>query len=288
MGELDVEARVDELTRGLRKLAAGLLDAAADHPDATRARDLSAAARALTSAVLPRLEGEGPQDDPVPPPVEDTPPAPVVTAKGGAIDELVALYLADYERTPYRDPAMTDPGLDYKEWEHLHRVRYRREEEFACAPRWNDEVASRGRKVVRGVTTMAQVLRRMHHRYVLIRDLDSAEGELALRVRRGCKAIRDCRALSDGDFVDLSEVKRATKAFQWRALVTAAERGADAESRLRTQLAQLELAASTVLALDTAYRRRDTDPGAGTRITDAAHAVKALFAHWPPEVEGTV
>ncbi|MFE2095315.1 hypothetical protein [Streptomyces sp. NPDC059460] len=43
MSERDVDARVEKLTRGLRRMAAELLEAAAEHPDAVRARDATRA-----------------------------------------------------------------------------------------------------------------------------------------------------------------------------------------------------------------------------------------------------
>ncbi|MFF2504182.1 hypothetical protein ACFVTY_12515 [Streptomyces sp. NPDC058067] len=57
MSEQNVEARVDELARGLRRMAASLLEAAAEHSEPGRARELSAAARVLMNSVLARLEG---------------------------------------------------------------------------------------------------------------------------------------------------------------------------------------------------------------------------------------
>ncbi|MFC7220522.1 hypothetical protein ACFQLX_20510 [Streptomyces polyrhachis] len=64
MSERDVEARVEELARGLRRVAAGLLEAAAEHPDAARVRELSTAARVLANDVLARLDGEAVEEFP--------------------------------------------------------------------------------------------------------------------------------------------------------------------------------------------------------------------------------
>ncbi|MEV2254525.1 hypothetical protein AB0I94_28820 [Streptomyces sp. NPDC050147] len=290
MTEQDVDALVEELARGLRRMAAGLLEAAAEHPDAVRARELTAAARMLTNDVLARLDGEAVTDSParrIEPDVQDAPPSgrSTVAVSGRALEELVELYLPDYERRLDDDPVMTDPGLPYERWNHLHRLEYGRGEPFEDAPLWNDTVPSRGKAVVRGMTSKQEVLRRLHHSYVTRRHLDSPEGELAVRVRQGCTAIRRSRAIDDGDFIDTSDLKVKLEDLQWRALVVAAERGHHARTQLLTQLRQLEALAVVVLELDMAFRQRNNDPSLGARIAGAAQAAKAMLRHWPPNVE---
>ncbi|MER5915026.1 hypothetical protein ABT124_32335 [Streptomyces sp. NPDC001982] len=292
MSERDVDARVEELTRGLRRMAAGLLEAAAEHPDAARARELSAAARVLTNDVLARLDGEAVEDSPAhrsEPEVQDTVPLAKSAASesGTALDELMELYLPNYARR-LDDPVMTDPDLPYERESHLQRVRFGRGKPFEDAPLWNDDVPSRGKAVVRGITSKAEVLRRLHHSYVIRRDLDSPEGELAVRVLQGCKAISRSRAIDDGEFVDESDLALKLEALQWRALVIAAGRGEYARPQLRTQLRQLEVLAASVLELDTAFRQRRSDPSLGVRIAGAVHGVKAVLRNWPPKVEEAV
>ncbi|WP_147481250.1 hypothetical protein [Streptomyces shenzhenensis] len=293
MSEWDVDARVEELTRGLRRMAARLLQSAAEHPDAVRARELSAAARVLTSDVLARLDGEAVEDSPAhrsEPEVQDTVPLAKSAASEyrAALDELVELYLPDYTRRLDDDPVMTDPDLSYERWNHLHRVRYGRGNTFEDAPLWNDAVSSRGKAVVRGMTSKVEVLRRLHHSYVTRQDLDSPEGELVVQVLQGCKATQRSRAIGDGDFVDELDLKRKLDTLQWRAVVIAAGRGEQARAQLLTQLRQLEVLAAVVLELDTAFRQRSSSPSLGARIAAAAHGVKAVLRHWPPKVEGAV
>ncbi|MFI6060643.1 hypothetical protein [Streptomyces sp. NPDC051286] len=288
MSERDVDARVAELTQGLRRMAAGLLEAAAEHPDAVRARELSAAARVLTNNVLARLDGEAVEDSPShrsEPEVQDTVPSAksAVSESGTALDELVELYLPDYARR-LDDPVMTDPDLPYERWNHLHRVRFGRGKPFEAAPLWNDAVPSRGKAVVRGITSKAEVLRRLHHSYVIQRDLDSPEGEMAVQVLQGCAAIRRSRAIDGGDFVDKSDLALKLDALQWHALVIAARRSEQARAQILTQLRQLEVLAATVLELDTAFRQRNSSPSLGAPIAGAAHGVKAVLRHWPPKV----
>ncbi|MER6349059.1 hypothetical protein ACWC10_27700 [Streptomyces sp. NPDC001595] len=298
MDERDAEVRVEELTRGLRRLAAGLLEAAAEHPDAVRARELSAAARALTGDVLARLDGvavDGSAAAPAEPEVAEVaevhdavPPAKAgaESSCGSALEELVELYVPRRARRLTEDPVMTEPGLRYERWKHLHRVRYGRGTPFEKAPLWTDEVPGRGRRVVRGVHSRAEVLRRLHHTYVTRRDLDGPEGELALRVLAGCGAISRSRAMEDAELIDSSQLASRLEAVKWRALVTAAERGEHARAELRTQLRQLDVLAAAVLELDVAYRRRDSSPALGARIAGAAQGVKAVLRHWPPAIEG--
>ncbi|MEV2214947.1 hypothetical protein AB0H86_26475 [Streptomyces sp. NPDC050997] len=290
MSERDVDKRVEELTRGLRRMAAALLEAAADHPDAIRARELSAAARVLTNDVLARLDGEAVEDSPAhrsEPGLQDTVPLAkrVASESGEALEELVELYLTDFARRLDDDPVMIDPDLSYERRNHLRRVRYGRGKPFEDAPLWNDAVPSRGKAVMRGTTSKAEVLRRLHHSYVIRRDLDSPEGELAVQVLQGCKAIRRSRAIDDGGFVDKSELEQKLEALQWRALVIAAGRGKHARAQLLTHLRQLEVLAAVVLELDTAFRQRNSNPSLGARIAGAAHGVKAVLQHWPPKIE---
>ncbi|MFE7394582.1 hypothetical protein [Streptomyces sp. NPDC057582] len=209
MSERDVDARVEKLTWGLRRMAAELLEAAAEHPDAVRARELSAAARVLTNNVLARLDGEAVEDSPShrsEPEVQDTVPSAksAVSESGTALDELVELYLPDYARR-LDDPVMTDPDLPYERWNHLHRVRFGRGKPFEDAPLWNDAVPSRGKAVVRGMTSQAEVL-------------------------QGCEAIRRSRAIDGGDFVDKSDLTLKLDALQWHALVIAACRSEHARA----------------------------------------------------------
>ncbi|MBZ4318363.1 hypothetical protein [Streptomyces huiliensis] len=75
------------------------------------------------------------------------------------------------------------------------------------------------------MSSKSEVPRRMHHRYVARRGLDSPEGDLAIRVVQGAKAISRSRAVEDGDFLDGSEPERKLKAVRWRVLVVAAGRG---------------------------------------------------------------
>ncbi|MGW7081381.1 hypothetical protein [Streptomyces sp. NPDC054866] len=290
MNERDVEAQVEELTRGLRRMTAGLLGAAAEHPDAVRARELSAAAKVLTNDVLTRLDKEAVEDTSAhrsEPEVQDAVPsaASAATESGAALAELVELYLPNYERVLDEDPVMTDPELPYERWNHLHRLKYGRGTPFEDAPLWNDPVPSRGKAVVRGMSSKAQVLRRLHRSYVTRRDLDSPEGELAIQVLHGCDAIRRSRAIGDGDFVDKSDLDLKLDTLRWRALVTAAGRGEQAHAQLLTQLRRLEVLAASVLELDTAFRQRNSGPSVGARLAGATHGVKAALQDWPPRLK---
>ncbi|MFD3999231.1 hypothetical protein [Streptomyces rubiginosohelvolus] len=294
MNEQEIDARVEELSRGLRRLAAGLLDAAADHPDAVRARELSAAARVLTNDVLARVDGEVGTARPSEPDVQDTPPrakgATVNTSArpGSAREELVGRYLPDYERQLHEDddPVMMDPDLPYERWIHLHRAEFARRKPFKDAPLWNDTVPSRGKAVVRGVTSKAEVLRRLHHSYVTLRDLKSPDGELAIEVYQGCQAIDNSSVIRDGDFVNRSDLRRKLRDLQWQALVIGAGRGEHARAELITLLGQLDVLASALLELDAAFRQPTGDPSLGPKLAGAAHAVKAVLQHWPPNPAG--
>ncbi|MEV7239049.1 hypothetical protein AB0N06_35685 [Streptomyces sp. NPDC051020] len=138
------------------------------------------------------------------------------------------------------------------------------------------------------MTSKAEVLRRMHHSYVVRRDLDGPEGELAVQVLLGCKAILRCRAVSDGDFIDKPDLERQMEALQWRALVTAAARGEGSGAQLLTRLSELEALAAAILELDTAFRQRNSDPFLGARIAAAVHGTKAVLRHWPPKTAEAV
>lgn len=290
MNEQEIDARVEELSRGLRRMAAGLLEAAADHPDGVRARELSAAARVLTNDVLPRVDGEAGTARPGEPEVQDAPPRTMSTTvntparPGSAREELVEMYLPDYERHLREDddPLMMDPDLSYARWKHLHRAKHGRGRPFGDAPLWNDTVPSRGKAVVRGVTSKAEILRRLHHSYVTLRDLKSPDGELAVEIYQGCQAIEHSRAIRDGDFVNTSDLRLKLQDLRWRALVIGAGRGEHARSELLARLRQLDVLASPLLELDTAFRQRDSDPSLGSRIAGAANGVKAVLHHWSP------
>ncbi|CAM5458092.1 putative protein OS=Streptomyces cyaneofuscatus OX=66883 GN=G3I52_08270 PE=4 SV=1 [Streptomyces cyaneofuscatus] len=67
--------------------------------------------------------------------------------------------------------------------------------------------------------------RRLHHCYVVDRDLDSPEGELAGRVVDGCRAFQASRVSRDGGFVDTYNFEKKLNGFRWRALVAAGGRG---------------------------------------------------------------
>ncbi|MFJ7412222.1 hypothetical protein ACIQWZ_15600 [Streptomyces sp. NPDC098077] len=298
MSEQDVEARVEELSRGLRRLAAGLLEAAAEHPDAVRARELSSAARVLTNDVLPHVDGEADTASPArpsEPELQDAvPPAKNTAANsaagpGSAREELVELYLKHFDRDFHKHGGlvMTDPNLHGKPLNHLQRVKYGRGKRFRDAPQWNDTVPSRGKRVIRGMTSRPEVLRRLHHSYVISRDLRSPEGELAVQVLQGCLAIDRSRAINGGNFVDRWDMDQKLTELRWRTLVVAAERGEHASAQLLTQLGQLEVLAVAILELDTAFRRRTSAPSMDPRIAGAAHAVKAVLQHWPPNPAGS-
>ncbi|MFJ8250305.1 hypothetical protein [Streptomyces sp. NPDC094466] len=296
MNEHEIDARVEELGRGLRRMAAGLLEAAADHPDGVRARELSAAARVLTNDVLPRLDGEAGTARPGEPEVQDAPPraeSTTVTTSaqpGSARAELVEMYLPDYERhlREEKDPVMMDPDLSYAGWKHLMRAEHGRGKPFKDAPLWTDTVPSRGKAVVRGVTSKTEIMRRLHHSYVNLRDLKSPDGELALEVYQGCQAMEHSRAVRDGDFVETSGLGLKLLALRWRALVIGAGRGEHARSQLLAQLRQLDVLASPLLELDTAFRKRHSDPSLGPRIAGAAHEVEAVLQRWAPSPAGTL
>ncbi|MFD8571387.1 hypothetical protein [Streptomyces sp. NPDC059639] len=270
-----VEARIDELARELRRLGGGLLEVAADHPDPARARELSAAARVLMNSVLERLEGDSGTAEP-----RDAVPVPAASAESGsALQELMGLYLSSHDRK-LKDPVMHDPALSYEERRPLWRFGYEDSAYFEAAPLWHDSVSSRGKGTAR-MTTKTEVLRRMHHRYVLTRDLKSAEGELAIRVLLGGKAVLAARAVREGGFFESYELEHRLDPLQWRALVLAAERGAETGDRLREILAQMESLAAAVLDLDVLFRKRAADPSPATAIPGAVQVVQAVMADWP-------
>ncbi|MFF8985496.1 hypothetical protein ACF08E_19165 [Streptomyces globisporus] len=136
------------------------------------------------------------------------------------------------------------------------------------------------------MTSQREVLRRLHHSYVISRDLRSPEGELAVQVMEGCLAIERSRAIKGGTFVDRWDMGQKLTELRWRALVVAAERGDHARAQLLTQLGQLEVLAVAIRELDTVFRRRESAPSKDPRIAGAAHAVKAVLQHWPPSPAG--
>lgn len=136
--------------------------------------------------------------------------------------------------------------------------------------------------MVRGVTSRAEILRRPHHSYVTLRDLNSPDGELAVEMYQGCQAIEHSRAIRDGDFVNTADLRLKLQDLRWRALVIGAGRGEHARSELLARLGQSDVLASPLLELDTAFRQRDSDPSLGSRIAGAAHGVKAVLHHWSP------
>lgn len=184
MTESDLETRVEQLTRDLRRLASELPQVAAEHPDSARGREFSAAARVLAEGVLGRLDG-----------------------------------------------ALANPS--------------------------------------------AGPARRLHHCYVVDRDLDSPEGELAGRVVDGCRALQASRVLGDGGFVDTYNFEKKLNGFRWRALVAAGGRGEHAGTDLLAQLDRFEALAAAVLGADVAFRERSNGPAARARLTAAAQAMTA-------------
>ncbi|MET8828043.1 hypothetical protein ABZX40_21420 [Streptomyces sp. NPDC004610] len=299
MSEQDVDARVEELNRELRRLAGELLLAAADHPDPGRARTLSAAARELTGTVLARLDGQPVEDSARPetnaeaPEVQDVPDVQdtVPPVRAGAPDsrpalgELVERYASDFNGIGEDNPVMIDPELRSDQWARLHRVRFGKGEHFAGAPLWNDTVPDRGRKA-RRLTTGPAVLRRLHRTYVTLRDLETPEGELALRFLRGSHGIQYSRGITEGGFVGRGHLNRKLTELEWRAVVTAAERGEHAQARILELLRQLEVLAAPVLALDVAFRQRNDSVDRGMRVAGSAEVVKSLLRNWPPPESG--
>ncbi|MGA4841320.1 hypothetical protein [Streptomyces sp. G45] len=271
MSERDVEERVGELARGLRRVAAELFAVAAGHPDAARGRELSAVAQRLVGGVLARLDGGGGTDPAGPRDV------------GTALGELVELYLPGLEQIPDEDPVMIDPDLSYGQRGHLHRAKRGSGSPFAAAPLWTEHVPSRGKVVLRGLTSHREVLRRMHRSYVTRRDLEGPEGDLAVRVLRGCEAIQRSRAVKASDYDRAWNLRLLMETLQWRALVTAAAHGEHAHAHLQTQLRQLEVLAAAVLELDTAVRQRADFLDA--RVADATLRVTSLLSNWPPVVD---
>jgi len=104
--------------------------------------------------------------------------------------------------------------------------------------------------------------RRLHHCYVVDRDLDSPVGELAGRVVDGCRALQASRVLRDGGFVDTYNFEKKLNGFQCRALFAAAVgRGEHARTDLLAQLGRFEVLAAAVLGADVAFRDDGGDPG---------------------------
>ncbi len=298
MTESDLEMRVEQLTRELRRLASELLRVAAEHPDSARGRELSGAARVLAEGVLGRLDGDvvnapaGPE-----PEVWDAVPGSAGIAGAGAgasslgtigsgpagrrveptataREQLVELYLDTYERWTEK-PFFGSPHLSDRQDDAMFRLKWAKGNVFATAPLWNDVVPQRGKPVRRLLQTKAETARRLHHCYVVDRDLDSPEGELAGRVADGCRAIQASRVLKDGGFVEKYDFEKQLDGFRWRALVTAAGRGEHARTDLLARLDRLEALAAVVLDADVAYRERNNGPAAHARLTAAAQAMTA-------------
>lgn len=113
MIESEVDARVDELVRGLRRITGALLVMASAHPDAARARELALAASILNTDVLPRLDEDPGEAVAVPgaaPPSRIPPPASRATNGSTAIGTLVERYPPDDARHPAQ-PVLLDPEL---------------------------------------------------------------------------------------------------------------------------------------------------------------------------------
>ncbi|WP_105975276.1 hypothetical protein [Streptomyces geranii] len=282
MIESEVDARVDELVRGLRRITGGLLVMASAHPDRGRARELALAASVLTTDVLPRLD----EDVGAAAEAEDAaPPAPVPTGST-AIGTLVERYPPDHAHRPAR-PVLLDPELPYEKWRHLHRLTYRRPAAFDSAPYWNDPTPHLGRPVRWGVASSATVVRRMRHHYVTMRDLDSHAGRLVGRMLHASRAILETRAVrgdlfGGGQLPDRHELERKLERAQWNAAVLAAGHGDAALPRLETILRDFEMLARAVLELDDLYRTRPAHPTSEGRLADALHGTAALIRHWPP------
>ncbi|WP_369036201.1 hypothetical protein [Streptomyces adonidis] len=292
MFESEVDARVDELVRGLRRITGALLVMASAHPDAARARELAVAANVLTTEVLPRLDEEaGSAGDAVEVSVagEDALPPSPATAGSTAIGTLVERYPPDHAHCPAQ-PVLLDPELPYEKWRHLHRLTYRRPAAFDSAPYWNDPTPHLGRPVRWGVASSATVVRRMRHHYVTMRDLDSHAGRLVQRMLHASRAILETRAVrgdlfSGGQLPDRHELERKLERAQWNAAVLAARRGDTALPQLDTILRDFEILARAILELDDLYRTRPAHPTAEGRLADALHGAGALIRHWPPGMD---
>lgn len=291
MFESEVDARVDELVRGLRRITGGLLVMASAHPDTARARELALAASVLTKDVLPRLD-EDPGDAPTgaeqgaASPFRIPPPPSRATSGSTAIGRLVERYPPDDTRHPAQ-PVLLDPELPYEKWRHLHRLTYRRPAAFDSAPSWNDPAPHHGRPVRWGVASSATVVRRMRHHYVTMRDLDSPAGQLVQRTLYVSRAILESRAVrgdlfSGGQLPDRHELEQKLERAQWNAAVLAAGRGDAALPQLETILRDFEILARAILELDDLYRTRPAHPAAEGRLAEALHGVGALIRHWPP------
>lgn len=289
MFESEVDARVDELVRGLRRITGALLVMASAHPDAARARELALAASVLTTEVLPRLDeeaaGAAVETGAVAEAGDAVPPAPVPTGST-AIGTLVERYPPDPAHHPTQ-PVLLDPELSYEKWRHLHRLTYRRPAAFDSAPYWNDHTPHLGRPVRWGVASSATVVRRMRHHYVTMRDLDSHAGRLVQRMLHVSRAILESRAVrgdlfGGGQLPDRHELERKLEQAQWNAAVLAAGRGDAALPQLETFLRDFEMLARAILELDDLYRTRPAHPAIEGRLADALRGTRALIHHWPP------
>ncbi|MFI1353000.1 hypothetical protein ACH4TV_05365 [Streptomyces sp. NPDC020898] len=296
MIESEVDARVDELVRGLRRITGALLVMASAHPDSARARELAVAASVLTTDVLPRLDDEeavGPveaaQAQGAVPPFR-IPPSPTSAAGSTAIGTLVERYLPDLATRPVQ-PVLLDPELPYEKWRHLHRLTYRRPAAFDSAPSWSDPAPHLGRPVRWGIASSATVVRRMRHHYVTMRDLDSPAGQLAQRMLHASWAILESRAVrgdlfGGGHLLDRHELEGKLERAQWNAAVLAAGRGDAARPQLETILREFEILARAVLELDDLYRTGPAHPAVEGRLADALRGTRALIRHWPPGGNG--
>lgn len=291
MIESEVDARVDELVRGLRRITGALLVMASAHPDAARARELALAASVLTTDVLPRLDedhGEaaaGTAQDAAPPSRIPSPPSRATTGST-AIGTLVERYPPDEARHPAQ-PVLLDPELPYEKWRHLHRLTYRRPAAFDAAPSWNDPTPHLGRPVRWGIASSATVVRCMRHHYVTMRDLNSPAGQLVQRTLHASRAMLESRAVrgdlfSGGQLPDRHELERKLERAQWHAAVLAAGRGDAALPQLETILRDFEILARVILELDDLYRTRPAHPAAEGRLAEALHGAGDLIRHWQP------
>ncbi|MER8193498.1 hypothetical protein ABTY00_05955 [Streptomyces microflavus] len=296
MTESDLEARVEQLTRDVRRLTSELLQIAAEHPDSVRGRELSGAARVLAEGVLGRLDGAPVNASAGPEPevwdavagsaggagagasrsgvVGSGPAGRRVEPTARAREQLVELYVDKYERWAEK-PFFRSPHLSDKQNDAMFRLKWAKGNVFATAPLWNDVVPQRDRPLRRLLQTKAETARRLHHCYVVDRDLDSPEGQLAGRVVDGCRALQASRVLRDGGFIDTYNFEKKLNGFRWRALVTAAGRGEHARTDLLAQLDRLEALAAAVLEADVAFRERNNGTAAHARLTAAAQAMTA-------------
>ncbi|MEV6104643.1 hypothetical protein AB0M28_07970 [Streptomyces sp. NPDC051940] len=273
-------------------LSGSLYELSARQPDAGRAKRLTTAAQLLTGEVIPRLgTADVVGDAPPARAVRDTPPAPapkdVVPGPRrpddalSAVDQLVRRYRTD-DLPSSRDPLAQDPGLSYDRWVTLHHVRYKLDHDFSSAPAWHDDVPHRGRKIrvlfdrPLGLSR-AEVLRRMHHRYVRHADLEEAVVPLVHRAFQACAALRAAKCLDlDADLRDT--LRRRLESMEWKAAVLGAENTEDSRKQLHVRLEALETLSAAVLALDDLHAAGHR---VGSRITPVVADTKELLRTWP-------